>query len=173
VGEQVSGILQRAHQTAEEITAQSRRESEERLEQARIEAAEIVAAAHQRVKELDADTDRIWIERHRIVDDARELALQLTSLAAAAAERFPASDEEAEPFAEEGTAPAGWPEYEGTPEHEGTLEQAPPTTPFDADATARFSVSDLAAGDERQPGSAPGDGPRPEPAPPADPPTEQ
>ena len=47
-------------------------------------------AREQRVKDLDADTDRIWIERHRIVDDARELAQQLLALADAAAERFPA-----------------------------------------------------------------------------------
>ncbi len=89
VGEQISGILQRAHETAEQITAQSRREAEDRLEQARVEAAEIAAAADQRVRDLDADTDRIWIERHRIVDDARDLASQLLALAEAAAERFP------------------------------------------------------------------------------------
>lgn len=100
VGEQISGILQRAHSTAEEITGQSRAESEDRLEHARIEAAEIVAGAHQRVKDLDADTDRIWIERHRIVDDARELAQQLAALADAAAERFPESEPEPEPPAE-------------------------------------------------------------------------
>ena len=100
VGEQISGILQRAHETAEEITGQSRAEAEDRLEHARIEAAEIVAGAHQRVKDLDADTDRIWIERHRIVDDARELAQQLVALADAAAERFPESEPEPEPPAE-------------------------------------------------------------------------
>ena len=44
VGEQISGILQRAHETAEEITAQSRSEAEDRLEAARSEAAQIVAA---------------------------------------------------------------------------------------------------------------------------------
>ena len=41
VGEQISGILQRAHETAEQITAQSRREAEDRLEVARREAAQI------------------------------------------------------------------------------------------------------------------------------------
>ena len=99
VGEQISGILQRAHTTAEEITAQSRAEAEDRLEHARIEAAEIIASAHQRVKDLDADTDRIWIERHRIVDDARELGHQLNALADAAGQRFPevAEPEPAEP----------------------------------------------------------------------------
>ncbi|MEO6858963.1 MAG: hypothetical protein ABI323_10295 [Solirubrobacteraceae bacterium] len=98
VGEQISGILQRAHETAEQITAQSRCEGEDRLEQARVEAAEIAARAAQRMRDLDADTDRIWIERHRIVDDARDLASQLLALAETAADRFP-DDVEPEPEA--------------------------------------------------------------------------
>ncbi|MGZ4168113.1 MAG: DivIVA domain-containing protein [Solirubrobacteraceae bacterium] len=95
VGEQISGILQRAHETAEQITAQSRREAEDRLEQARAEAALVADSAEQRVKDLDADTDRIWLERQRIVADAEDLAAQLLALAKTAAERFPA-DAEAE-----------------------------------------------------------------------------
>jgi uncharacterized protein with HEPN domain len=92
VGEQISGILQRAHETAEQITAQSRREAEDRLEKARVEAAEVAAAAQRRVDDLDADTDRIWAERHRIVDDARDLAQQLVALAETAAQRFPPAE---------------------------------------------------------------------------------
>ena len=94
VGEEVSGILQRAHETADEITAQSRSEAEERLQTARREADEIVSGAHSRVTDLDSETDRIWAERHRIVEDARELASQLVALAESAAERFPAATEE-------------------------------------------------------------------------------
>jgi DivIVA domain-containing protein len=81
VGEEVSGILQRAHETANEITAQSRSEAEERLQTARREAEEIVSGARARVTDLDSETDRIWGERHRIVEDARELASQLLALA--------------------------------------------------------------------------------------------
>jgi cell division septum initiation protein DivIVA len=104
VGEQISGILKRAHETAEQITAQSRREAEERLEVARREAREIIARAEARVKELDADTDRIWAVRHRIVEDARELARQLLALADAATARFPAAEPEVEP--DQSAAPA-------------------------------------------------------------------
>ncbi|MGA9858484.1 MAG: DivIVA domain-containing protein [Solirubrobacteraceae bacterium] len=93
VGEQISGILQRAHETAEQITAQSRSEAEDRLQQARVEAAEVARAAEQRVRDLDADTDRIWLERQRIVADAEDLAAQLLGLAKTAAERFPADPE--------------------------------------------------------------------------------
>jgi hypothetical protein len=103
VGEQISGILQRAHETAEQITAQSRIEAEDRLEQARAEAVQIAGSAERRVRDLDADTDRIWLERQRIVADAEDLAGQLLALAKTAAERFPADPEAA--AADPGTLP--------------------------------------------------------------------
>src|SRR5436190_19515631 len=53
VGEEVSGILQRAHETADEITAQSRIEAEGRLEAARRGAEESTAGARTRVSQLD------------------------------------------------------------------------------------------------------------------------
>jgi DivIVA domain-containing protein len=89
VGDEVSGILQRAHETASRITAQSRSEAEDRLESARQEAAQIVLRAEERVRELDAETDRIWGERHRIVEDTRELARELLTVTDSAADRFP------------------------------------------------------------------------------------
>jgi cell division septum initiation protein DivIVA len=97
VGEEVSGILQRAHEAAAQITFQSRSEAEDRLEAVRQEAAQIVSAAEERVRELDADTDRIWAERHRIVEDTRDLARELLSLTDSAANSFPAEavDEDA------------------------------------------------------------------------------
>jgi len=125
VGEQISGILQRAHETAEQITAQSRSEAEDRLEQARVEAAHVAAVADQRVRDLDADTDRIWLERQRIVADAEDLAAQLLALAKTAAERFPA-DVEAE---EEAGAQAGAVlAYEGA-----DTEAAPAIAHYDED----------------------------------------
>jgi hypothetical protein len=107
VGEEITGILQRAHETAEQITAQSRSEAEDRLMQARGEAAQIADAAEERVRELDGDTDRIWLERQRIVADAEDLAGQLLALAKTAADRFPAdadADSEPEPAAASGSA---------------------------------------------------------------------
>jgi cell division septum initiation protein DivIVA len=88
VGDQVSGILQRAHETAEQITARSRSEAEDRLEEARREAGQMIDAAKERVRELDADTDRIWGERQRIVADAEDLAGQLQAVARDATDRF-------------------------------------------------------------------------------------
>jgi cell division septum initiation protein DivIVA len=106
VGEEVSSILQRAHETAEQLTAQSRSEAEERLEAARREAQGITAGARTQVAELDSETDRIWAERHRIVEDARELASSLLALAESAAERFPAATEDVPAVDEPGEAEA-------------------------------------------------------------------
>ncbi len=124
VGEQISGILQRAHETAEQITAQSRREAEDRLELARQEAAQITADAEQRLRDLDTETDRIWGERHRIVEDARELARQLTGLADSASERFPAAPE---------------------PEPDPEAEPEPEVEPVNLDMSGEL---DLSAGDD-------------------------
>ncbi len=93
VGEEVAGILQRAHEAASQMTAQSRSDAEDRLDRARREATQITAAAEHRLQELDAETDRIWAERQRIVEDAQQLARQLLSLAESAADRFPAAED--------------------------------------------------------------------------------
>jgi cell division septum initiation protein DivIVA len=162
VGEEVSGILQRAHETAEQITAQSRIDAENRLDAARQEAAQITVDSHRRLKELDAETDRIWAERHRIVEDARELASQLLALAESAISRFPAADD-----LEEGADPA-----EEVPEETDGFGPQPvgadgfgleqdevggvfASGPVDEEALAQDAAAELASEDEH--GSAQAD----------------
>jgi DivIVA domain-containing protein len=55
VGEQTSGILQRARETAEEITASARQEAEETTARAKAEAAEIVLNASSEADRAKAD----------------------------------------------------------------------------------------------------------------------
>jgi cell division septum initiation protein DivIVA len=130
VGEEVSGILQRAHETAEEITSQSRIEAENRLDAAREEAAQITADAHRRLKELDVETDRIWAERHRIVEDTRELARQLLALADAAVERFPPDEvDEAEVVSDVSVVEVDESEVSANGEEPGESPEASPTLP--------------------------------------------
>jgi hypothetical protein len=133
MGEQISGVLKRAHETAEQITTQSRREAEDRLEMARQEAIQITASAEQRIKDLDADTDRIWAERLRIVEDARALAAQLLALAEEAAARFPPAEEVADTEASPEEAPAEQPtqapydaEQDRAEDATAVLHQEPP-----------------------------------------------
>ena len=162
VGEQISGILQRAHDTAEQITAQSRSEAEDRLEQARAEANQIMTAAEERVRDLDADTDRLWLERQRIVADAEDLAAQLLGVAKTAAERFPTDDENAEDLPdladeedpistaeEESVLVAGLPVESGAPEHAYDVEQdAGIDDDRDGDETLPFTPLDRSRDDE-------------------------
>jgi cell division initiation protein len=134
VGEEVSGILQRAHETAEQITTQSRAEAEDRIQtarreaealvgNARVESESLLVDAQRRLKELDSETDRIWEERHRIVEDARSLAAQLLATAESAMERFPA--------AEELPAPPPEPAAEATAEIEDEPGGPAPAAPRD------------------------------------------
>ncbi len=113
VGEEVSGILKRSHETAAQLTSQSRREAEDRLQVAREEAAQMLADAEQRLKDLDSETDRIWGERHRIIGDTRGLAQELLSLAESAGQRFPAAEEATAPEAEAAAQDGELEELEG------------------------------------------------------------
>ena len=146
VGEEVSGILQRAHETGSRITAQSRSEAEDRLETARQEAAQIITSAEQRVRELDAETDRIWAERQRIVEDTRELAGELLTLTDSAAHRFPADSAAAGP--EDGPSPSVDPDAGVLPEEDVRADPAPVEVPIEdaLPGEAPTHEEDLASG---------------------------
>jgi cell division septum initiation protein DivIVA len=147
VGEEVSGILQRAHDASAQITAQSRSEAEDRLQVARQEATQITADARHRLKELDVETDRIWAERQRIVDDAQDLARQLLALAESAAARFPAAEEpgaeqSGEPLAKAGVGGATesdeepeLPVFGGEPHESGDRGEGDEPRPNDPERT--------------------------------------
>jgi DivIVA domain-containing protein len=94
VSEETRGILERAHETADEITARSRAQADDRLQWAEREAREAIAAATQRVHDLEADAERVWQERQALVDDVRRIAQELTHVADDAGVRFPAEPAE-------------------------------------------------------------------------------
>jgi cell division septum initiation protein DivIVA len=123
MGQQISGIIQRAYDTAAQITAEARAEAEDMLAVARQEAAQVVAGGERRLKELDDDTDRIWAERLRIMEETRALIGQLSAVVQSAAERFPPDEPEvtAEPEAaapEVGTGPRAVAALSAAPEDE-------------------------------------------------------
>jgi len=105
VSEETRGILERAHETAEEITARSRARADDRLQEAEREAAAVREAAEARVRELDADAEAIWNERVRLIDDVRDVAQRLLAVADEAVSRFPTAHPEDETQA----LPAGAP----------------------------------------------------------------
>jgi DivIVA domain-containing protein len=98
VGEQTSGILQRARETAEEITASAGREAEETTARAKAEAAEIVVNASTEAERAKAEADSLMAK-------ARADADKILSEAKTEAERVLArTRDEVEALQEEGRA---------------------------------------------------------------------
>ena len=88
VGEQTSGILQRAHQTAEEITSRSRAKAEGRLQRAEREAELLRRDADEYAERLIAETRLLWDERQRLIEEMRQLADEVLGVADDATERL-------------------------------------------------------------------------------------
>ena len=99
VSEETSGLLQRAHETADEITERSRTQADDRLQRAQTEADEVreVAAreakemrdqAQARVDELARNADAIAADRRRLIDEVMEISERLGELAREEAQRF-------------------------------------------------------------------------------------
>ena len=100
VGEETAGILRHAQETAASMTSRSETESRERLEgaerrarereeEAEQEAERLKAQAEIDVRRLDADNDRLWEERQRLIDETRKLSASLRRVAEEADQLFP------------------------------------------------------------------------------------
>jgi DivIVA domain-containing protein len=99
VSEETSGLLQRAHETADEITERSRAQADDRLQRAQGEADDVREAvareveqmrakAQARVDELTRNADAIAAERRRLIGEVLEIAERLGDLAREEAQRF-------------------------------------------------------------------------------------
>lgn len=100
VGEETAGILRHAQETAASMTSRSEAESRERLEgaerrarareeEAEQEAERLKSQAEIDVRRLDADNDRLWEERQRLIDETRKLSASLRRVAEEADQLFP------------------------------------------------------------------------------------
>jgi DivIVA domain-containing protein len=104
IGEETAGILQRAHETADEIAARSRAQAEGRIQRAEREADMVRQQADAYSEQLVVDTRRLWEERQRLIQDIRQLADEVLATAEDASERVTLPQmlaEESEPDTEE------------------------------------------------------------------------
>lgn len=116
VGHQTAGILQGAHDAAAVLTQRAHEEAQREVEEARRRATEMLEEAERHVRDLDADTDVVWQERTRIVEDVRALAQELEEVAASALERFgPGERADGEPAPDEPTVVTELPPPGGGP----------------------------------------------------------
>jgi DivIVA domain-containing protein len=109
VGVETAGILQRAHETADEIAARSRAQAEGRIQRAEREAEIARRQAEEYSDKVVVDTQLLWEERQRLLEEMRQLADEVLATADDAAERVslpegltpePAAELAPEPMAE-------------------------------------------------------------------------
>jgi DivIVA domain-containing protein len=187
LGEETAGILQRAHETADDITSRSRAQADARLQRAEREAEILRRDADEYAEQVITDTRALWEERQRLIEDIRQLADDVLGTADDAMERLKLPEalgaaeaahglepaEALEPG--EGTEPAGFDADDateplrplGAPATEAVDDGAPPGEHY-ADGPPR--------GDHYADGAPPGehyaDAPRTEPYADDAPPTE-
>jgi DivIVA domain-containing protein len=88
LGEETAGILQRAHETADEIAARSRAQADGRLQRAEREAQIVKREADEYAEQVVVDTRLLWDERQRLIEDIRHLADEVLATADDAIERL-------------------------------------------------------------------------------------
>ncbi|MGH2883633.1 MAG: DivIVA domain-containing protein, partial [Solirubrobacteraceae bacterium] len=99
VGEETSAILKVAHEQAAEITRRARVEADRCVQDAAANAVAMTEDAKRKLRQLDSETDAVWAERVRLIEDVRNVATSLFSLAEDASDRFPEDGDKPSPSA--------------------------------------------------------------------------
>ena len=147
IGEETAGILQRAHETADEITARSRAQAEGRTQRAEREADMLRQQADEYSEQLIVDTRILWEERQRLIQDIRQLADEVLATAEDASERVtqPAMISEPEAGTDE-LVPGNElvPDSEVVPD---SAEEGPPTSEVELDVIPGGAEEDTDEGE--------------------------
>lgn len=155
VGEETSAILKVAHEQAAEITRRAQAQADRCLSDAAANAVAMTEKAKRSLRELDTETDAVWAERGRLIEDVRNVATALFSLAEDAADRFPEDAERGAPGATV-AAPALVPPGVSTvpPAAPNVPPAAPAVPPAASTAPAAPAASPETYGDDEAEGSA-------------------
>jgi hypothetical protein len=117
VGEETSAILKVAHEQAAEITRRARVEADRCVQDAAANAVAMTEDAKRKLRQLDSETDAVWAERVRLIEDVRNVATSLFSLAEDASDRFPEDGDKPSPSAMR-SQPRPSPEHSAQPSHQ-------------------------------------------------------
>lgn len=126
VGEQTAAILRVAHEQSRQITRRAEEQADKCVADAAANAVAMTEDANRRLRELDHETDVVWRERSRLIEDVRSVATALFSLAEDAADRFPGEPVDAEARDASASEPGGeatveyraFQREDGEPDHE-------------------------------------------------------
>lgn len=93
LGAETSAVLRVAHEQAAEITRRAQVQADRCVADAAANAVAMTEEAKRKLRQLDTETDAVWAERGRLIEDVRTVATALFSLAEDAADRFPEDGE--------------------------------------------------------------------------------
>jgi DivIVA domain-containing protein len=130
VGEETSAILRVAHEQAAEITRRAHTQADRCVADAASNAVAMTEDAKHKLRKLDGETDAVWAERGRLIEDVRNVATALFSLAEDAADRFPEDGDRGG-----GTATVAAPPVQA-PASKTRPAAAPPPAPVAAEPSA-------------------------------------
>ncbi len=89
---EADGVLADAKGEAQNVLARAQAEADERLRRSQEELAALREEAEARRREIQADTEAVWKERHELLEDIRRMAAGLVDLTNAAAARIQRSE---------------------------------------------------------------------------------
>ena len=89
---EADGMVTDARGEAQNILARTQAEADERLKRLQEELAALREEAETRRREIQADTEAVWKERHELLEDIRRMAAGLVDLTNAAAARIERSE---------------------------------------------------------------------------------
>jgi hypothetical protein len=99
IGEETSAIIKVAHEQATEVTRRAHIQADKCVADAAANAVAMTEDAKRKLRSLDVETDTVWAERARLLEDARSVATALFSLVEEAVERFPEEGTKTGPLA--------------------------------------------------------------------------
>jgi hypothetical protein len=139
LGEETAGILQRAHETADDIAARSRAQADARLQRAEREAEILRRDADEYAEQVIVDTRALWDERQRLIEDIRQLADEVLGTADDALDRLKLPEQIGNAEETEALPPEGDPDTMALApevEPEPFADDPEPTEPFRLGAVA-------------------------------------
>ena len=89
---EADGVLADAKGEAQNVLSRAQAEADERLQRSQRELAALREEAEARRREIQADTEAVWKERHELLEDIRRMAAGLVDLTNSAAARIQRSE---------------------------------------------------------------------------------
>ncbi len=158
LGAETSAVLRVAHEQAAEITRRAQVQADRCVADAAANAVAMTEEAKRNLRQLDTETDAVWSERGRLIEDVRNVATALFSLAEDASDRFPEDGDRGGATVAAAMPPSGPSSVSAATAPAPVIAPEPASAPTATPATSTTPATAAAqAGPMPRPVAAPGD----------------